>query len=315
MAGYTDAVTRCLALKNGADLAYTEMISSEALIRDSSRTIKMMHRAVGEEFLAVQLFGSDPEVLGKAALIAAEIGADLLDLNAGCPVAKVVSKGAGAALGRDSVRLGESVAAMKESGLPVSVKIRSGWNEAEITWRDSTESVLRNGVDAIGIHPRTRQQAYGGNSDWTVITELVSASDVPIIGTGDLMSPEDGRRMLIETGCAALMFARGAIGRPEIFGRTKELLATGKAPAEPDRSEKLAQALQHLKLAAGQSGEDVAAREMKKHLAGYIRGWESSAEMRRNVMRAADYDALVRIIEDSIGSTFGNPQDSDTPIH
>lgn len=300
MAGYTDATCRQLALEGGADLAWTEMISSEALIRGSGRTESMIARAGGESLLAVQLFGSDPEILGRAALRARELGADLLDLNAGCPVAKVSNKGSGASLSRDSVRLGEATAALCASGLPVSVKIRSGWDEDEINWPKAAETAVSNGACMLGFHPRTRRQRYGGTADRSLISELVNMVDVPVIGSGDLDTPEQARQMLKECECAGVMFARGAVGDPGIYRRTRELLKTGETPVLPSRRDQIAASLHHLKLAALADGEEIASREMKKHLAAYIRGWDSAAAFRNELMRASGYETLISLIESEI---------------
>jgi tRNA-dihydrouridine synthase B len=189
MAGYTDKVTRALAIENGAYLTYTEMISAEALFRKSSRTHAMMERAEGEKLLAVQLFGASPESLAAAAEIAAGDGADILDLNVGCPVPKVTKTGAGSALMRNLVLLGKCLKALKRSGLPVTAKIRLGWDDTEINWREAAHVAVEEGVSALGFHPRTRSQGYGGRSDRNALTEAVSTLDIPVIGSGDLHSP------------------------------------------------------------------------------------------------------------------------------
>lgn len=297
MAGYTDRVGRRLALEGGAALAWTEMISAEALVRGSARTEDMMKRADGESLLAVQLFGADPDVLGRAASRAAEAGAVLLDLNAGCPVPKVTGKGAGAAMGRDPERLGRAVRAMNAAGLPVSVKIRSGWDEHEMYWKDAAAAALEAGAAMLGFHPRTRRQGYGGHSDWSLVTELTAMSGVPVIGSGDLNRPEDAGAMLERTGCAGVMFARGAIGDPGIYRRSRRLLETGSAGPPPDRAERLDCARRHLQLAAEAFGEEKAAREMKKHLAGYIKGWESAAARRHSLVRCSSFMELRNLLD------------------
>ena len=296
MSGYTDRVARGLALNEGAVLAYTEMISAEALIRNSGRTLSMMNRADGETFLAVQLFGSSPETLGRAAVLAAQSGADLLDLNAGCPVSKVTGKGAGAALGREVERLALAVEEMGKAGLPVTVKIRSGWDEGKINWSEAGHAVVDAGAAAIGFHPRTRRQGYGGRADWTALKNMSRELPVPIIGSGDLDSPLSVLRMFEETGCRAVMIARGAIGNPGIYGQTRKLLTTGIQETPPTPEEHLRVARFHLKSAAGEFGDEITAREIKKHLTGYIRGWPSAAELRRKLMLASDIPTLMALL-------------------
>ncbi|MCK5736369.1 MAG: tRNA-dihydrouridine synthase, partial [Spirochaetaceae bacterium] len=250
MAGYSDLVTRSIALKNGASLAFTEMISAEALIRYSKRTISMMRRAEGERFLAVQLFGASVEVLGRAAGIAAEIGADLLDLNAGCPVTKVIRKGAGAALGRNSLKLGLALKAMLGTGLPVTVKIRSGWDDDEQNWREAAGAAVEAGVSAIGFHPRTCRQGYGGKANWEALREISGIVPVPVIGSGDLDSPSAVLRMLKETGCHGVMIARGAVGNPEIFRDSRNLLTESEPKQLISPEDRRRNASKHLRAAA-----------------------------------------------------------------
>jgi len=296
MAGYTDFITRSISLEMGASMAYTEMISAEALIRDSQKTLSMLKRAQGERFLAVQLFGSTPENLGHAAMIAAENGADLLDLNAGCPVSKIIKKGSGAALARDISRLGLVVRAMVKAGLPVSVKIRSGWDNQELNWKNAAHAVIAEGAAAIGFHPRTRSQGYGGKSDWKALKDMVESVSVPVFGSGDLDSPSAVLQMFKETGCQGVMIARGAMGNPDIFCRTRILLTEGVQAAAPTREQILGSARNHLEAAVNAFGEDAAIRNMKKHLAAYVKGWPSSSELRNKLMRTTDLSQILKLL-------------------
>lgn len=309
MAGYTDRVTRGLALSEGAVMAYTEMISSEALVRNSDRTRLMMKRADGEAFLAVQLFGSSPETLGAAALLAAQYGADLLDLNAGCPVSKVTGKGAGAALGRETGKMALAVKEMMKAGLPVTVKIRSGWDEEEFNWIDSAHAAVEAGASAVCFHPRTRRQGYGGRADWTALKQMSQELPVPVIGSGDLDSPEAVLRMFEETGCRAVMIARGAIGNPWIYRQTRQLLTDGVHSTAATPEERLKEARDHLKTAAAEFGNEIAAKEMKKHLAGYVKGWPSATALRRELMRAADINTLLQLLSPRDRLRDSAPQD------
>lgn len=296
MAGYSDRVSRGLALSHGADMAYTEMISAEALIRGSQRTLGMIKAAEGEKLLAVQLFGSSPESLGIAARIAADQGAILLDLNAGCPVAKVTGKGAGASLSRNPENLAAAITAMRSAGIPVTVKIRLGWDQDEINWRSAALAAVEAGVSAIGFHPRTRKQGYGGDADWSAIKEIVRDMPVPVIGSGDLNTPESVERMFEESSCAAVMIARGGVGNPDIYRRTRRLLSGGAAQAPLNPEERLSAALVHMKKAGQEFGQETAAREIKKHLAGYVKEWPAAAVLRHELMKAGSYDELMSLL-------------------
>lgn len=296
MAGYSDRVSRGLALSHGADMAYTEMISAEALIRGSQRTLGMIKAAEGEKLLTVQLFGSSPESLGIAARIAADQGAVLLDLNAGCPVAKVTGKGAGASLSRNPENLAAAITAMRSAGIPVTVKLRLGWDQDEINWRSAALAAVEAGVSAIGFHPRTRKQGYGGDADWSAIKEMVREMPVPVIGSGDLNTPESVERMFEESSCAAVMIGRGAVGNPDIYRRTRRLLSGGAAQAPLNPEERLSAALVHLKKAGQEFGQETAAREIKKHLAGYVKEWPEAAALRAELMRAGSYSELMSLL-------------------
>ena len=297
MAGYTDCVTRHISCNNGAFLAYTEMISSEALLRNNSRTLSMLKKFNGEKILAVQLYGSKPDTLGRAAIIAAENGADLIDLNAGCPVRKVTRKGSGAALGRDVRKLGLAIRAMVKAGLPVSVKIRSGWDETELNWREAVQAVVQEGVSAIGFHPRTCRQGYGGKADWKALGTMSAAVPVPVIGSGDLDSPSAVLRMLKETSCSGVMIARGAIGYPEIFSRTCRLLKEGIPELPQTPEDRLRNAKNHLLMAVETFGEKTAAKNMKKILVAYVRGWPSASKLRNDLMKTSDISTLMTLLD------------------
>ena len=297
MAGYTDRITREIALRYGAHLAFTEMVSAEGLVRGGRRSRLMTARAAGESLLAVQLFGRDAEVLGRAATAAAEAGADLVDLNAGCPVAKVVRKGAGAAMMRDPDLIARSVKAMRQAGRPVTVKIRVGWDEGEPNWPEVAAAAEEAGAAALAFHPRTREQAYGGRADWSLIARLVESVSIPVIGSGDLEDPESVGRMVDETGCAAVMIARGAVGNPWIFSRTLGMAVGGAVPPPPDAGDRCAAALAHLEGAADLYGPEAASRLIKKHLNGYIRGWESAVRLRRLLMSAESVEAMRELLQ------------------
>jgi nifR3 family TIM-barrel protein len=295
VAGYTDRAFRSVCAAWGADFSFTELVSAEALVRTAnkglSKTERLLVRGDGEARYAVQLFGSDPLVMARAAALLEGFCPDALDLNAGCPVPKVIKTGAGSALVRDPAKLAALVSALVKAaetrlgGIPVTVKIRSGWDGASINYRESARAAVEAGASLVSLHARTRAQAYGGRSDWSHIADLASRLPVPVIGSGDLHTPEDALRMLGETGCAGVMFARGALGNPFIFSATRSLLTSG-AYAWPDRELRLKTALNQLELLARDLGEDLACREMRKQFCAYTKGISGGRGMRDRLVHA-----------------------------
>jgi len=307
VAGYSDRAFRAVCHEGGADFAYTEMVSAEALVRGSGKTEALMARAPDEPAYAVQLFGGNPETVGAAVRIVLEkTDAECIDVNAGCPVPKIVKTGAGASLTRDPDRLYSVLKAATDavrnyeggrpymsgraslSGpVPVTVKIRSGWDAQHMTWKEAAQAAVQAGVSALTVHPRTRAQGYEGQSDWTILKQIVEFTDgkIPVFGSGDIFLPEDARAMLEETGCAAVMFARGAMGHPFIFRQTRQLLETGRYDGiEP--GERITAGFRELHLLIQDRGEDVACREMRKRFCAYSRGLPGGAELRRQIVSA-----------------------------
>ena len=304
VAGYSDRAFRAMCRAGGADFSYTEMVSSEALIRGSAKTELLMARAPNEDAYAVQIFGADADVMARAALIVREKAAPaLIDINAGCPVPKITKTGAGSALTRDPERLYALTRALTQAlggAPPVTVKIRAGWDAERITWKEAMAAAMEAGAAAVTVHPRTRAQGYEGRADWGILAEAVriaEAAAVPggarvlVFGSGDVFSPEDARRMIAETGVDAVMFARGAMGNPFVFEETRALLETGRY--EPVSAERRVRAgLRELELLAADIGEYAACREMRKRFCAYTKGMAGGAELRKTVVAAetiADY--------------------------
>ena len=292
VAGYSDRAFRQLCVEQGADFTFTELISAEALYRKPERyglggsrdaavpaAVSLVSRAENERRYAIQLFGAEPETIYRAASLLAPLCPDAIDINAGCPVPKVVKSGAGSALMKQPANLGRIVEAAARAcrqalgGVPVTVKIRSGWDHASINYVECARVAVEAGAAMVSLHPRTRSQGYGGASDWSCIANLAAQLSVPVTGSGDLYTPEDAQRMLGETGCAAVMFARGAMGNPFIFSATRTLLETGAWEPVP-AGERIAAALRHLELLAASIGERAACLEMRKQFCAYtkIRG-------------------------------------------
>ncbi|MCX7655068.1 MAG: tRNA dihydrouridine synthase DusB [Treponemataceae bacterium] len=301
VAGYTDRAFRSICVEAGANLTCTELVSAEGLIRDSKKTAQMLLRAPNERYYVVQLFGADPATMAQAVALLSPYHPDVVDINCGCPVPKVVKSGAGAALLREPDRLAKVVESVVQAaqkylgGVPVTIKIRSGWDETSINYPVVAHRALEAGVAAIALHARTRSQGYAGKANWQHIAHLVSLVNIPVIGSGDLFTPEDGKRMLEQTGCGALMFARGAMGNPFIFTETRELLEKGKYAHVPVER-RLQWALRQLELRALDVGEEVACREMRKQFCAYARGISGASHLRNAFVQAKTIEDYRKIV-------------------
>ncbi|GMO27397.1 MAG: tRNA dihydrouridine synthase DusB [Spirochaetaceae bacterium] len=292
LAGWTESVFRSLCIEAGADFCWTELVSSEALVRGADCRL-LLRRAHNETAYAIQLFGSNPNVMAEAARRVLCYSPSLIDINAGCPVPKVTKSGAGAALMKSPALLGKIVEAVAKavSPVPVSVKIRSGWDAASINFEECAESAVAHGAALVSIHPRTRAQGYGGKSDWLCIKKLARSLPVPVCGSGDLFFPEDVKRMFDETGCAAVMIARGAQGNPFIFSQSRAFIES-KTYTEYGHEQRLAMALRHLELLAASAGEKKACVEMRKIFCAYLKGISGASELRAKIVHCssiADY--------------------------
>ncbi|MDR1971185.1 MAG: tRNA dihydrouridine synthase DusB [Treponema sp.] len=320
VAGYTDRAFRSLCVDQGADFSFTELVSAESVIRsrpdlkvpEAPHPVNILLRpADNEQRYAIQLFGADPERIGLAAALLGPWRPAALDINAGCPVPKVVRSGAGAALMQDSANLGrvveEAVRASEQflGAIPVTVKLRSGWDSQSLNYADCARIAVEAGAAMVSLHPRTRAQGYGGRSDWTCIADLASRLSVPVTGSGDLAAAEEARRMLRETGCAAVMFARGALGNPFIFAETRALLLA-QPYRPPGPGERLAAALRHLERLAADLGERRACVEMRKHFCAYTKacklgraGIAGGAALRNSLVHAETMEDYRRILEEA----------------
>ncbi len=297
MAGITNGPARILARNCGAALCFTEMVSVNGLDHDARKTLALMASSPEDRPLGIQLFGDNPELLADGARTAAEYG-DLIDINMGCPVRKVVNGGAGSALLRKPDRVREIIRAVRQATtLPLTVKIRSGWQTDEPNCSEIARIAEGEGCDAITLHPRSRAQMFEGKADWPRIAELKGLVNIPVLGSGDLFSASDVFAMLDQTGCDGVMIARGALGNPWIFGETLKLLA-GEEPSPPSAEERLATALRHLDAFVALSGERVAVQEMRKHLCWYVKGLSGASRFRDFVNRAEGKDALVEGVTD-----------------
>jgi nifR3 family TIM-barrel protein len=294
MAGVSDKAYRILARDFGCGLVCSEMVSDKGLVYGQGRTSKIADSSGEERPVAVQIFGSEAESMAVAARIAEEMGADIIDINMGCPTPKIVKNGEGAALMLD---IAKSRAIVREVlrvvKVPVSVKMRKGWDENSINCLELAQALEEEGVAAVCLHPRSRQQFFSGLADWNLIKEMKKELKIPVIGNGDIWSADDARRMIDFTGCDAVMIGRAALGNPFIFRETLELLEYNRRLPPPSREEKLQTATRHLDLVCQFKSEAVAVREMRKHFAWYIKGLPGATRVRQEINHAASRDELL----------------------
>ena len=291
MAGYTDKVFRSICLSKGAALAYTEMVSSEGVARDNDKTTVLMERGELEKDLAVQLFMPDADTAQRSLEGVMKYSPALIDINCGCPVPKVVKTGAGSALLKTPATIHEIVdTIVRNTDVPVTVKIRTGWDTDSLNYLQTAEAAFSAGASALCMHARTRSQLYMPTAHWELLRDLKNHfPDKVIIGSGDLFCAHDGVRMLTETGVDAISFARGAIGNPFIFEQTKALLC-GEEERVVSVSEKVDAIMAHLTGLVEFLGENTACREMRKHVCAYLKGIPNSARVRQAVTAALTVD-------------------------
>ncbi len=284
MAGVTDLPFRLICKELGCGLLYTEMINAKALCYDDKNTKKMLNILDEEHPVAVQIFGSEPEFMGRAAQILNDYPNEILDINMGCPAPKVVKNGDGSALMRNLKLAGQVLdQVVKNSKKPVTLKIRKGWDDNSINALEIAKIAEDCGICAITIHGRTREQYYSGQADWDIIGEVKSQISIPVIGNGDVTSVEDAIRIKDHTGCDAIMIGRGAQGNPWIFKRIDHYMKTGQLLDPPSKDEKIDIAIKHMDLAIKEHGEYVAVREMRKHIGWYLKGMKHSARFRDQI--------------------------------
>ncbi|MDX9784628.1 MAG: tRNA dihydrouridine synthase DusB [Spirochaetia bacterium] len=299
VAGYSDAAFRSVCFELGASLCYTEMVSAEALTRNNKKTEFLLGREESEAYYAIQLFGSKPAGRAGAAAAAAARAPLLIDLNCGCPVPKIVRTGSGSALLKNPALIRDSVAAMaKASGLPITVKLRLGWDEGSINYQDTAAAALEGGAAAITLHGRTRAQGYGGKADWAAIGALAGAlkgSGVPVFGSGDAFSAPAALSMLKETGCAGVMIARGAMGNPFIFAEAAALFRDEPLPVFSN-ADIAAAARRHLERSVRFLGEKTACVEFRKQFCAYTKGRQGGARLREQAVHCsahAEFNAVL----------------------
>lgn len=308
MAGVGDAPYRLLAKEMGAGLVCAEMVSDKGLQYHNERTLEMLHIEKKEHPISMQLFGSDPMTMAQAAEQIEKAGADIVDINMGCPVQKVVRNQEGSALMKDIPRAAAIIKAVVNAvSVPVTVKMRLGWDEQHITVMELAKAAEDAGAAAVAVHGRTREQFYSGKADWSYIKAVKDSLSIPVIGNGDISDIDSYIRMKEETGCDAVMIGRAAQGNPWIFKELREYILHGIRINKPTYEEKIKMILRHLSMLVAYKGEAVAVREMRSHASWYTKGMPKSAEYRGRFTKAmterefqdifTDYEYQLRIVD------------------
>jgi tRNA-dihydrouridine synthase B len=303
MAGITDFPFRMICKELGAGLVFSEMVSVEALIREHKRTHGMLHTDPAERPVVFQIFGAKPASMAEAAHIVSQGEADFIDINMGCPVPKILKSGAGSALLRDLGLAKEIMSAVvRSSKVPVTIKIRLGWDAKNIVAHDLAQAAEAIGVAAVTVHGRTKAQGFSGSADWSMIKEVKDSVGIPVIGNGDVRSAEDAKRLMDETGCDGVMIGRAIQGNPWIFREARTYLETGVVPAHPSLEERQAVMQRHLQDVVALLGVHIGVREMRKHLCWYTKGLNNGADFRTRINHLARVEDIKREIVDYFAS-------------
>lgn len=298
MAGVTDLPFRLLCKEQGAGLVCTEMVSAKAILYNNKNTNALLKMHLDEAPVSLQLFGSDPDIMGEIAKRIEELPFSILDINMGCPVPKVVNNGEGSALMKNPELAGKIVSSVvKAIKKPVTVKIRSGFDKEHVNAVEMSKIIEDSGAEAIAIHGRTREQFYSGEADWDIIARVKEAVSIPVIGNGDITDCKSAQELLKQTGCDGIMVGRSARGNPWIFSQLTAYLADGSTLPLPSHEEKKEMMLRHSRLQLQYKGEYTGVREMRKHISWYTAGMPDSAKLRRQVNAAEKFSQLVELIE------------------
>lgn len=298
MAGVTDLPFRILCKEQGADFIYTEMVSAKGILYKNKNTEVLLEVEEKERPVALQLFGADPKIMSEMAKKIESRNFDVIDINMGCPVPKVVNNGEGSALMKNPKLVGEIVSAMTRIlEKPVTVKIRKGFGAEDANAVEIAKIVEDSGGAAVAVHGRTREQYYSGKADWDIIRRVKEAVSIPVIGNGDIFEPEDAKRMLDETGCDGVMLARGVRGNPWLFCQTKAYLQTGEKLPKPPIEEVIETIIRHAYMQIAFKGDYIGMREMRKHVSWYTTGYPQSAKLRSRINEIEKISDLQYLLE------------------
>ncbi len=304
LSGITDAPFRLLAKRYGAGLVYTEMVSAEGLSRGNTDSLRLLYFGQEEKPIGVQIFGSHPVSMSAACRVIEKLKPDLIDINFGCPVKKVVQKNGGAALLKDLKLLEKIVTAVSNTTrIPVTVKTRSGWDRRNIVALQVAKIAQDSGASAVTIHPRTQKDDYSVKADWDLISQVKREIEIPVSGSGDIFTPQDAKNMLDDTGCDAVMIGRGALGNPWIFSQIHHFLNYGELIPQPSVEERIRVCLEHAELSVKEKGEYVGLITMRKHIVWYTMWMAHSRELRQKIFSLKTLDEVKLAFDDYLTLT------------
>lgn len=299
MASVADRAYRLMAKEYDAAYVVGEMASCKGLCYSDKKTAELLTVTPSEQPMAIQLFGAEPDFMAQAVKIAEQYHPDIIDINAGCPMPKIVGGGAGSALMKTPQLFGELVrAAVSATDIPVTVKIRKGWDNSSINAVEMAKIAEENGAAAVAVHGRTREQLYSGKADWDIIRDVKQAVSIPVIGNGDVSTPEQCEEMYRYTGCDLVMIGRGSYGRPWLFGQIRDYFSGEQVRPEPDFSEKLEIMRRHIRLLIEDKGESTGMKEARRHASWYLKGMSGAARFRNLCGTLCTFDDLERLIEE-----------------